>query len=413
MMQFDKDNMVMKLEGATHDIAKVVMVKNDKGDLIPWFQAKPIVVYIGYQPTNVSKTLNKISEKYKKPLKELLGDSAEESPLEHNDSIALYISEFGLYELLCKSELASARPFQDWVYEEVLPQIRKTGQFIPKRRSVPIFIGAALKKMRITTMNVEENQLALATKFEESQMALATKFEESQMALATKLAETQLALLKLQTDNHLTLSVKLDENQSFLMTKIGNLPLQLAGTINGTLNGFFSTGNKFFQYLGDFIQGKKQRKKASHNARMFPHDQRATDRDMVFQLTLLKVALELSPDLTPRVYDFVKNAYGKRAKCLRTFLHAQGSRPMTEKPLMWTNIPNGGQQYVYLESEKDILTRAWTDVLFGATKRRAASCQDMAAAKLLALVADGLPLGEWTSDTCTLLLPDLSGRADE
>lgn len=150
-----------------------------------------------------------------------------------------------------------------------------------------------------------------------------------------------------------------------------NMKLSFCGWMQQSLEGYFSTNqNGFFQTLKNVIQGAKQRKKATHNALLYPADQRATDRDMVFQLTLLSVALELMPELTPRVYDHVKNAYGKRA-------------------LMWTNVPNGGQQYVYLNSERDILIRAWTDTHFGRT-------------------ASGLPLGEWTSDTCTLLLPDLS-----
>lgn len=261
--------------------------------------------------------------------------------------------------------------------------------------------SSSSKRLRIELTQTEH---AIATMVEESQLALVTKFEEmrnQQFVLSEGIAANRVAL------------AKIEESQSTMMMKLGNLPLQIAGIVNGSLNGFFATGNKFFQYLGDFIQGKKQRKKRSHNARLYPDDQRATDRDMIFQLNLLRVALELSPDLTPRVYDFVKNAYGKRAKCLRTFMHAENMRRSPqEKPLMWTNVPNGGQQYVYLESEKDILRRAWTGVVFGRTRRRAQSCQDMAAAKRRALVAAGTPLGEWTSDTCTLL-PDLSGRADE
>ena len=54
---------------------------------------------------------------------------AETSPLGHNERIATYVSEPGLYELLCKSEMPAARPFQDWLFEEVLPTIRRTGSY--------------------------------------------------------------------------------------------------------------------------------------------------------------------------------------------------------------------------------------------------------------------------------------------
>lgn len=121
------------------------------------------------------------------------------------------------------------------------------------------------------------------------------------------------------------------------------------------------------------------------------------------------------PELTPRVYDSVRNAFGKRAKVLRVFHESSNNnRARNEKPLLWTNIPNGGQQYVYLDSEEDILLRAWAGTHFGTSQPRASSCADMARARLVTMIAAGEPLGEWTSDTCTLLLPDLSvGTADE
>lgn len=39
------------------------------------------------------------------------------------------ISESGLYKLIMRSDLATAKPFQDWVTKEVLPSIRKTGSY--------------------------------------------------------------------------------------------------------------------------------------------------------------------------------------------------------------------------------------------------------------------------------------------
>ena len=55
----------------------------------------------------------------------------------HNDSLCLkknekntiYISEPGLYSLIMKSKLPEAEKFQDWVYEDVLPGLRKMGTY--------------------------------------------------------------------------------------------------------------------------------------------------------------------------------------------------------------------------------------------------------------------------------------------
>lgn len=42
----------------------------------------------------------------------------------------VYINEPNLYRLIIKSRKPEAEPFEAWVFEEVLPQIRKTGGYI-------------------------------------------------------------------------------------------------------------------------------------------------------------------------------------------------------------------------------------------------------------------------------------------
>ena len=46
-------------------------------------------------------------------------------------AIFTFISELNLYRLIMRSNKPQAEPFQDWVCGEVLPQIRKTGGYIP------------------------------------------------------------------------------------------------------------------------------------------------------------------------------------------------------------------------------------------------------------------------------------------
>ena len=45
----------------------------------------------------------------------------------------IFINESGLYSLVLSSKLPSAKAFKRWVTSEVLPQIRKTGGYIPTR----------------------------------------------------------------------------------------------------------------------------------------------------------------------------------------------------------------------------------------------------------------------------------------
>lgn len=144
-LQFDKDGMVLKL--GEDRAAKIVTIRNG-GRTFFWFQAKPIIAHMEYAQSAVTQTVNKLPEKHRKSFKELI-DMGIEIPdiliFGYHDLVAMYISEPGLYELLCKSERPNARPFKDWVFEEVLPAIRETGSYQAPRRlpetsvlSVPI-----------------------------------------------------------------------------------------------------------------------------------------------------------------------------------------------------------------------------------------------------------------------------------
>lgn len=52
---------------------------------------------------------------------------------------AIFINEPNLYRLIIKSRKPEAEPFEVWVFEEVLPQIRKTGKYQvqPKQIALP------------------------------------------------------------------------------------------------------------------------------------------------------------------------------------------------------------------------------------------------------------------------------------
>ena len=46
-------------------------------------------------------------------------------------------NEAAVYKLASRSNKPAVEAFTDWVYEEVLPSIRKTGMYIDKRRAQP------------------------------------------------------------------------------------------------------------------------------------------------------------------------------------------------------------------------------------------------------------------------------------
>jgi len=69
-------------------MAKVYVVRKGQ-ELQPWFQAKPIVVYLGYSHAHGSQTAKKFPGKHCQRLEELMfgGDPSESSPLEHKEKI--------------------------------------------------------------------------------------------------------------------------------------------------------------------------------------------------------------------------------------------------------------------------------------------------------------------------------------
>ena len=75
------------------------------------------------------------------------------------------ISESGLYKFLMRSDKPAAKPFQDWVTREVLPNIRKTGAHIleaGETMPLPANFTSALRQHAATLIKLAEEQEAHA-----------------------------------------------------------------------------------------------------------------------------------------------------------------------------------------------------------------------------------------------------------
>lgn len=83
------------------------------------------------------------------------------SEVSHNDKITIYINESGLYSLIMRSTLPNAREFQQWVTKEVLPSIRKTGQYNAKTTQrlpqIAYDMHALIGKNCLYIMHVKDN----------------------------------------------------------------------------------------------------------------------------------------------------------------------------------------------------------------------------------------------------------------
>lgn len=86
----------------------------------PWFVGKDVAEALGYSDTNKAVAMHVENEDKK------LNDKSSPS---FGQRGATLINESGLYALIFGSKLESAKRFKHWVTSEVLPSIRKTGQY--------------------------------------------------------------------------------------------------------------------------------------------------------------------------------------------------------------------------------------------------------------------------------------------
>ena len=97
----------------------------------PWFVGKDVATILGY--ANTKKAIIEHVDKDDKQVVQLsdIQQGHETLPSNMVGSKVVIINESGLYSLILSSKLPSAKRFKRWVTSEVLPQIRKTGGYVP------------------------------------------------------------------------------------------------------------------------------------------------------------------------------------------------------------------------------------------------------------------------------------------
>ena len=126
---------------------------DEKGE--PWFCAKDLCDVLGY------KRADNAVRQHVNPLDALKQCIKVEDHIKRDGTIRerliqmIFVNESGFYALVLGSKLASAVKFKDWVTSVVLPQIRKTGGYIPVKegeseeetiRNAEEILRATLKK---------------------------------------------------------------------------------------------------------------------------------------------------------------------------------------------------------------------------------------------------------------------------
>ena len=100
------------------EFGQIRTVKGEKGE--PWFCLADVCKVLGLKQRHVRERLDDgvVSTD---PIADSLGRL----------QMANFVNEDGLYDVILDSRKPSARAFRKWITSEVLPQIRKTGGYIP------------------------------------------------------------------------------------------------------------------------------------------------------------------------------------------------------------------------------------------------------------------------------------------
>ena len=101
----------------------------------PLFCGKDVCEALGYRKPDVAVrqhvTARDVTKRY---VGLMVGQKKDGTPIVQQRQI-LFVTESGLYDLIFGSKLDSAQKFKHWVTSVVLPQIRKTGGFVPLNES--------------------------------------------------------------------------------------------------------------------------------------------------------------------------------------------------------------------------------------------------------------------------------------
>jgi prophage antirepressor-like protein len=133
---------------------RVLMLDNN-----PWFVASDVCKVLDLN--NISQALTRLKDYEKSTI--ITNDVTG-----RNQEMAI-MSEPGLYRLILTSRKPEAEPFQDWVCQEVLPQIRKTGSYQVKPKSeIELLIESA---QHLLKLQQEQERIKLEQQLQSQKMA--------------------------------------------------------------------------------------------------------------------------------------------------------------------------------------------------------------------------------------------------
>ena len=168
------------------EFGMVRMSTDEKGE--PWFCAKDLCDALGYKRADLAvKQHVNPHDAAKRCVWVEVGKKKDGTPAKRLTQM-IFVNESGFYALVLGSKLPSAVKFKDWVTSVVLPQIRKTGGYIPVKEgeSEEETIRNAEEILRATLKKKEELLEQQRKLLEESRIQLAesrTQLEKNKVML--------------------------------------------------------------------------------------------------------------------------------------------------------------------------------------------------------------------------------------
>lgn len=131
----------------------------------PWFVATDVAAALDLRDHRTSVALLDEDERHSMPVTDALGRQQQ----------TLIVNEPGLYSLILRSRKPEAKAFKRWITHEVLPAIRRTGQY-GVARQLPQSYAEALRELASTVERAEyaERELADAAPKAEAWRVLAS-----------------------------------------------------------------------------------------------------------------------------------------------------------------------------------------------------------------------------------------------
>ena len=163
---------------------------DEKGE--PWFCAKDLCDVLGYKNSSCAVNQHvRSSDVAKRYVARIAKNRFGVCEGKMQVVQMIFVNESGFYALVLGSKLATAVKFKDWVTSVVLPQIRKTGGYIPVKEgeSEEETIRNAEEILRATLKKKEELLEQQRKLLEESRIQLAesrTQLEKSKVLLEQK-----------------------------------------------------------------------------------------------------------------------------------------------------------------------------------------------------------------------------------